>query len=108
MKNTLGLILMFAGVLLFCAMSSRYSSGNGIDGPTQTVELGFPGSPWLSFACTEFSEISPRGCAEWQSSLHWKSFSWLGLIALGIGYRLTAEPRKHARGLVAQDELQAS
>lgn len=101
MKNTLGLILIFAGVLLFSAMSSRYHSGNGIDGPSQTVELGIPGSPWLAFACTEFNEISPRGCAEWQSSVHWKCFSWLGLIALGIGSRLTAEPRKRVRGLAS-------
>jgi hypothetical protein len=97
MKNTLGLILIFAGVLLFSAMSSRYHSGNGIDGPSQTVELGVPGSPWLAFACTQFNEVSPRGCAEWQSYIHWKSFSWLGLIALVIGSRLTAKPGRRVR-----------
>ena len=105
MKNTLGLILIFAGVLLFCAMSSRYHSGNGIDGPSQTVELGVPGSPWLAFACTQFNEVSPRGCAEWQSSFHWKSFSWLCLIALGIGSRLTARPGRRVRAPAARDAL---
>lgn len=94
MKNTIALTLMFVGVLLFCSMNSRYFSGNGIEGPRQTLEFGVAGSPWLSFACTEFSDDSPRGCARWQTSFHWKSFSWLGLVALGIGSRLTAGSRR--------------
>lgn len=92
MKKTTGLILVFVGVLLFCALNASYHAGNGIDGPRQTVSLGVPDSPWLSFVCVEFAEDSPRGCAQWQTSFHWKSWSWLGLLVLGLGSFLAREP----------------
>lgn len=97
MKKTIGLTLVFVGVLLFCALNSSYHSGNGIDGPRQTVSLGVPDSPWLSFTCVEFADNSPRGCAQWQTAFHWKSWSWLGLLASGLGSFLA---RKH-RGVPA-------